>query len=318
MKKFAIILSILLLTFHAFGQDSARETVQDTSLKQKRHAVVALSSIYMRIAPDYESALETQELMGTVVEITGEKGYWREIVSPQPYKAWCTEKGLVEMTAEEIKAYENAPKCIFTELYGHVYKQPSCKSMSICDLVGGDIMRIKGGKPRKGWTQIILPGGQEGWVKSEAIKPHSGFRSIAKGEGSADSISNKEMEKIIATAFLLKGVPYLWGGMTPKGVDCSGLVRWSYLMNGILLPRNASQMIHCGEPVDLKAMQRGDLVFFGTPATDQKPQRITHVGIYLGEDHIIHSSHLVRVNSLIQGEPDYYENAHKMIAARRL
>ena len=318
MKKFAIILSILLLTFHAFGQDSARETVQDTSLKQKRHAVVALSSIYMRIAPDYESALETQELMGTVVEITGEKGYWREIVSPQPYKAWCTEKGLVEMTAEEIKAYENAPKCIFTELYGHVYKQPSCKSMSICDLVGGDIMRIKGGKPRKGWTQIILPGGQEGWVKSEAIKPHSGFRSIAKGEGSADSISNKEMEKIIATAFLLKGVPYLWGGMTPKGVDCSGLVRWSYLMNGILLPRNASQMIHCGDPVDLKAMQRGDLVFFGTPATDQKPQRITHVGIYLGEDHIIHSSHLVRVNSLIQGEPDYYENAHKMIAARRL
>ena len=318
MKKFAIILSILLLTFHAFGQDSARKTVHDSSQKQKRQAVVALSSIYMRIAPDYESALETQELMGTVVEITGEKGYWREIVSPQPYKAWCTEKGLVEMTAEEIKAYENAPKCIFTELYGHVYELPSCKSMSICDLVGGDIMRIKGSKPRKGWTQIILPGGQEGWVKSEAIKPHSGFRSIAKGEGSADSISNKEMEKIIATAFLLKGVPYLWGGMTPKGVDCSGLVRWSYLMNGILLPRNASQMIHCGDPVDLKAMQRGDLVFFSTPATDQKPQRITHVGIYLGEDHIIHSSHLVRVNSLIQGEPDYYENAHKMIAARRL
>ena len=318
MKKFAIILSLVLLTFQAFCQDSARKTVQDPSLKQKRHAVVALSSIYMRIAPDYESALETQELMGTVVEITGEKGYWREIVSPQPYKAWCTEKGLVEMTAEEIMAYENAPKCIFTGLYGHVYEQPSCKSMSICDLVGGDIMRIKGGKPRKGWTQIILPGGQEGWVKSEAIKPHKGFRSIAKGEGDAGSISDKEMEKIISTAFLLKGVPYLWGGMTPKGVDCSGLVRWSYLMNGILLPRNASQMIHCGDPVDLKAMQRGDLVFFGTPATDQKPQRITHVGIYIGEDHIIHSSHLVRVNSLIQGEPDYYENAHKMIAARRL
>ena len=101
MKKFAIILSILLLTFHAFGQDSARETVRDSSLKQKRHAVVALSSIYMRIAPDYESALETQELMGTVVEVTGEKGYWREIVSPQPYKAWCTQKGIVEMTPEE-------------------------------------------------------------------------------------------------------------------------------------------------------------------------------------------------------------------------
>ena len=329
MKKFAIILSTILLTFHAFGQDSARKTVHDSSQKQKRQAVVALSSIYMRIAPDYESALETQELMGTVVEITGEKGYWREIVSPQPYKAWCTEKGLVEMTAEEIKAYENTPKCIFTELYGHVYEQPSCKSTSICDLVGGDIMRIKGDKPLKEWTQIILPGGQEGWVKSEEIKPHNGFRSIAKGEGDAESISDKEMEKIISTAFLLKGVPYLWGGMTPKGVDCSGLVRWSSLMNGILLPRNASQMVHCGDPVpvtlqkDGKAagienLRRGDLVFFGTPATEEKPQRVTHVGIYIGDDHIIHSSHLVRVNSLIPGDPDYYENAHKLIAARRL
>ena len=329
MKKFAIILSLILLTFQAFCQDSARKTVHDSSQNQKRHAVVALSSIYMRIAPDYESALETQELMGTVVEITGEKGYWREIVSPQPYKAWCTEKGLIEMTAEEIKAYENAPKCIFTGLHGHVYEQPSCKSMSICDLVGGDIMRIKGSKTRKGWTQIILPGGQEGWVKSEEIKPHSGFRSIAKGEGDAGSISDKEMEKIISTAFLLKGVPYLWGGMTPKGVDCSGLVRWSYLMNGILLPRNASQMVLCGDPVpvtlpkDGKAagienLRRGDLVFFGTPATDEKPQRVTHVGIYIGNDHIIHSSHLVRVNSLIPGDPDYYENANKLIAARRL
>ncbi len=55
----------------------------------------------MRVAPDYESALETQDLMGTVVEVTGEKGYWREIVSPQPYKAWCTQKGIVEMTPEE-------------------------------------------------------------------------------------------------------------------------------------------------------------------------------------------------------------------------
>jgi cell wall-associated NlpC family hydrolase len=126
------------------------------------------------------------------------------------------------------------------------------------------------------------------------------------------------MESIIATAFRLKGVPYLWGGMTPKGVDCSGLVRWSCLMNGILLPRNASQIIHCGDEVSLDKMQRGDLVFFGTPAKDGKPQRVTHIGIHIGEGRIIHSSHMVRVNSLDPNEPDYYENAHRLIAARRL
>ena len=304
MKRLLIILAAALGTLSLAAQD------------KPRHAVVALSSIYMRIAPDYESALETQELMGTVVEITGEKNYWREIVSPQPYKAWCTEKGLVEMSEEQLEAYLSAPKCIFTGLYGHVYEVPSHKAQTICDLVGGDIMRITGKKGQ--WTQISLPSGKTGWVCSKSVKPHEGFISIAKGEGNADSISDEMMENIIATAFRLKGVPYLWGGMTPKGVDCSGLVRWSCLMNGILLPRNASQIIHCGDEVSFDKMQRGDLVFFGTPAKDGKPQRVTHIGIHIGEGRIIHSSHMVRVNSLDPNEPDYYENAHRLIAARRL
>ena len=292
--------------------------------QERKWAVVELSGIYMRIAPDYESALETQELMGTVVEVVGEKSYWREIVSPQPYKAWCTEKGIVMMSEAELEAYKAAPKCIFTELYGHVYEKPSLKSATVCDLVGGDVMRIAGqegndSKKLKGkWTKVLLPSGKEGWVCTSQVKPHEGFLSIAKGEGNADSISDEQMEKIIATAFKLKGVPYFWGGMTPKGVDCSGLVRWSCLMNGILLPRNASQMVHCGDEVSLDELQRGDLVFFGTPAKDGKPRRVTHVGIYIGDNHIIHSSHLVRVNSLDPSQPDYYENAHKLIAARRL
>ena len=304
MKKLFIILATVLGTISLAAQD------------KPRHAVVALSSIYMRIAPDYESALETQELMGTVVEITGEKNYWREIISPQPYKAWCTEKGLVEMSKEEIDAYLSAPKCIFTDLFGHVYETPSDKSQTICDLVGGDIMRVAGKKGR--WTQVVLPSGQTGWVYAKAVRPHDGFVSIARGEGDAESISDEMMERIIATAYKLKGVPYLWGGMTPKGVDCSGLVRWSFLMNGILLPRNASQIIHCGDEVSLDSMQRGDLVFFGTPAKDGKPQRVTHIGIYVGAGRIIHSSHMVRVNSLHATEPDYYENSHRLIAARRL
>ena len=312
MKKLIIILAATLaFTASVSGQ-------------QKRWAVVELSSIYMRIAPDYESALETQELMGTVVEIIAEKGYWREIVSPQPYQAWCTEKGIVEMSEQEIEAYKAAPKCIFTELYGHVYESPSDKAATICDLVGGDVMRIAGNDGKKGrclkgkWTQIMLPSGKTGWVRSSQVKLHEGFFSIAKGEGNSESISDSLMESIIADAFKLKGVPYLWGGMTPKGVDCSGLVRWSFIMNGVLLPRNASQMVHCGDEVSLDSLQRGDLVFFGTPATSEKPRRVTHVGIYIGNGRIIHSSHMVRLNSLNPSEPDYYENAHKLIAARRL
>lgn len=347
MKRLTIISAALLIAANAiFAQ---------TESNGKRWAVVELSTIYMRLQPDYESALETQELMGTIVEIAGEKGYWREIVSPQPYQAWTTEKGLVEMTADEIAAYKEAPKVMFSDLYGHVYTQTAENSQTICDLVGGDILRIvsngdNGTKNRKSqaipkgkWTQVMLPSGKTGYVPTCQIKPHNGFRSIAKGEGDCESISEAESEAIIAQAMKLKGVPYLWGGMSAKGVDCSGLVRISHIMNGILLPRNASQQIHCGDRIPMKInksfwgdrsdadafktemtgriseLKRGDLVFFGTPASQEgQKDRVTHVGIYLGEGKIIHASHLVRINSLIPGEADYYENAHRLLGAIRL
>lgn len=292
------------------------------SAQDKRMAVVETSTCYMRIAPDYESALETQELMGTIVEIVGESSYWREIVSPQPYKAWTTEKTLVEMTSEEIQEYKEAPKYMFAELYGHIYMEPSEKSQTICDLVGGDVMRMvhKNGKAviKGRWAMVMLPSGKTGWVQKSAVEELGERIDIRMGEGSGNMISRERMEAIISSAHQLLGVPYLWGGMSAKGVDCSGLVRISAIMNGVLLPRNASQMIKCGIPVQLDQLQRGDLVFFGTAASDEKPMRVTHVGIYLGDNHIIHSSHLVRINSLDPKAPDYYENAHRLIAACRL
>ena len=112
--------------------------------QEKRMAVVEFSTSYLRLKPDYESPLETQELMGTGVEIVGEQSYWREVATPQPYRAWCTDQGLVEMSADELKAYEQAPKVMFCDLYGHIYKEPSMDSQTICDLVGGDLLRLAG------------------------------------------------------------------------------------------------------------------------------------------------------------------------------
>ena len=289
----------------------------------KRMAVVQTSTCYMRLQPDYESALETQELMGTVVEIVGEQGYWREIVSPQPYKAWTTEKTLVEMTPEELKAYEDAPKYIYTAHYGHVYTTPTIHNPSaICDLVGGDILRVvekkKGSASPSGkhgkWVEVLLPSGRTGWVLKKDVRPLSERIDIRMGDSAEGLVSVEKMEDVIRQAYSLLGVPYLWGGMSSKGVDCSGLVRISFLMNDILLPRNATQQIKCGKEVDLKDIQRGDLIFFGNTETGA----ITHVGIYLGNGEFIHASHLVRVNSLIPGAENYYENAHRLIRACRI
>ena len=362
MKRTGIFIIASLIAVMAGTQAEAQEGTQARA-QEKRMAVVETSTCYMRIKPDYESALETQELMGTVVEIVGEEGYWREIVSPQPYKAWTTEKTLVEMSPEQIRAYEDAPKYIFTGLYGHIFSEPAEKSQTITDLVGGDVMLAVlkntdgtasgAGRSRfvtKGkWAAVMLPSGRTGWVKKEHLRPLGARIDIKQGDKAEGLVSAEKMEDIIASAMKLLGSPYLWGGMSAKGVDCSGMVRISAIMNDVLLPRNASQIINCGSEVEMrydesfwnetdrlsadgefktefveemnvrvKNLKRGDLVFFGTPATAEKARRITHVGIYLGDNRIIHSSHKVRINSLIPGEADYYENSHNLIAARRL
>ena len=302
----------------------------------KRMAVTALSENMMRLKPDYESPLETQSLMGTVVEIIGEEGYWRQVVTPEPYTAWCTNLGLVEMTAEQLNEYKAAPKYICTAQHSGVYATPSLGGKRLSDLSMGNLVRVvytTGKKPKpsvqkKKWAEVMLPDGRTGWTPASDLAVFAQWAE--KQKITADNI--------VKTAMTFEGTPYLWGGASSKGLDCSGLVRLTFFMNGHLLPRNASQQVNYGREIIMecnhsiasdseklygemvkrtKHLQPGDLVFFGSPKTTLSKEKITHVGIYIGNGKIIHASHKVRVNSLIPGEKDYYENAHRLLKARR-
>ena len=336
MKRIISIIAIALLAVSAGAQTKGTQTKAE---QPKRMAVTALSENMMRLKPDYESALETQSLMGTVVEIIGEEGYWRQVVTPEPYTAWCTNLGLVEMTPEEIDAYKAAPKYICTAYHSGVYSKPSLKSERLSDLSMGNLLRVvftegkKVGpsvtKGKSKWAEVILPDGRKGWTPAADLEMFEKWAEKPKpSEG-----------KIIATAKMFIGTPYLWGGASSKGLDCSGLVRLTWFMNGYLLPRNASQQVHLGREIIVKAdhninkesekfhdemckrienLKPGDLVFFGNPETRWKKESITHVGIYIGNGEIIHASHKVRINSLIPGTDNYYENSHRLLKARRL
>lgn len=310
--------------------------ITSTAGQTKRMAVTALSENMMRAEADYESALETQSLMGTVVEIIGEEGYWRQVITPEPYTAWCTNLGLVEMTPEQIDEYKAAPKYICIVQHSGVYERPSVKGKRLSDLSMGNLLRVvyadKGTKERASkknkWIEVMLPDGRTGWT------PAADVRIFADMAGRHDL----KAEDIVRTAMQFEGTPYLWGGASSKGLDCSGLVRLTWFMNGYLLPRNASQQVKYGREIIVEAdhsitpgsdkmygemvkrtrhLQPGDLVFFGTPETFWQKEKITHVGIYIGGGKIIHASHVVRINSLIPGQKDYYENSHKLLKARR-
>lgn len=101
---------------------------------------------------------------------------------------------------------------------------------------------------------------------------------------------------LVENAKKLLNVPYLWGGRTAMGIDCSGMVQVCARLAGFLLPRDASQQMECGEWVYfLQETQPGDLAFFGE---DGGP--ITHVGIVMGNEQIIHASGQVRIDFLDQ------------------
>jgi len=117
-------------------------------------------------------------------------------------------------------------------------------------------------------------------------------------------------ERVTHTALRYIGVPYVWGGTSFGGVDCSGFVYAVFEHNGIYLPRTADSQFEVGRPVSTTDLQPGDLVFFQTYAPGA-----SHVGIYLGGGRFVHASASdgVRIDELSM---DYY--AERYIGARRL
>lgn len=104
----------------------------------------------------------------------------------------------------------------------------------------------------------------------------------------------KPKSNLIATAFMYLHAPYLWGGKTPFGIDCSGLTQMVYKLNGYALKRDASQQATEGEALSfIEESEPGDLAFF-----DNEEGKIIHVGIIMEDNYIIHSSGKVRVDRL--------------------
>ena len=156
--------------------------------------------------------------------------------------------------------------------------------------------------------KIQYPDKRIGWVESKYVS-----RVF-------DSSKNSTSDIIINSKKFI-GVPYLWGGTSSKGFDCSGFTKTVYLMNGLVIPRDASQQVNEGFLVDRDRnwdnLKEGDLMFFGYYKDGRR--RIDHVAIWMGDGKFIQASKNVRINS-VYSDDQTYDKYHmdKYIETRRL
>jgi len=145
--------------------------------------------------------------------------------------------------------------------------------------------------------------------KGRVLPAINSTTNVKPAKKSSGKISG-DVSAIIATAKTFMGVPYVFGGTTPKGFDCSGLVQYVYKMNGVEIPRLADEQYKIGRAVSHSQLSAGDLVFFNTDSTG-----ISHCGIYIGDGKFLHasSSRGVRIDSL---DNEYWRP--KYVGARKV
>ena len=187
------------------------------------------------------------------------------------------------------------------------------------DLIFGDILQVV--DEQKGFYKVNFPDHRIAFVAKKETEDFNKWLQIP----------NANAEQILSTAKNLIGVPYLWGGTSIKGVDCSGFTKSCYFLNGIIIPRDASQQALVGEEVDiyeadtvsihkcLKNLKAGDLLFFSTGINQGKQAKITHTAIYMNNGQFIQSAGFVKISSLVpQAANNDAHSLKRLVKARRM
>ena len=271
--------------------------------------MVNVSVCNIRSDARHSAELSTQSLLGTIVNVYKKRDNWYLVQTPDGYLGWLDQGAFVHIPEDRFLSWKKSEKIVVKNALAFIYQVNSDGILS--DIVEGNILEVTGRENE--WTLIQLPDGRSGRIRRESTIPYTQFIH------DKDPIS----QDIIETANHFMGRPYLWGGTSGKGMDCSGFTKTVFYLNGLELPRDASQQVHTGVKIELDStlvnLEPADFLFFGRKKSESESEKITHVAIYLGEGKIIHASDRIQVESLRRGDPDFTEKRLlSLVRAKRM
>ena len=259
------------------------------------YGISDLSIIPVRKEPAESSEMVTQLLFGEHFEIIECVENWSKVrLAFDNYEGWVDTKMMTPIGEDLFRNLNKELQVVANDTFNLVFQEKDYSN------------------------KLIVPGSSFPFCDLESKSFQIADKNyFYQGKVSESSEAENIRDSIIESALKYFNSPYLWGGRTPYGIDCSGLTQIVYKLNGIVLPRDASQQVQVGDPLTfVEEALPGDLAFF-----DNEEGRITHVGIIWDRHKIIHASGKVRIDNVDhQGifNVDEKRYTHKLRVIKRI
>jgi cell wall-associated NlpC family hydrolase len=273
-------------------------------------AIAHRSLAHLRAEPRHSAELVSQMILGEEALVLRARGDWLQVQTGDRYVAWVHHGSIVRRHAGDLEAFRSrlferrppAGRFVVTARGALAVAEPAPYAAPVADLVQGAI--VEAGETRGRFLEVVLPHGVSGWVARSDAVPADRLAQRFTPSGRA----------IVEHAAQFLGLPYLWGGTSEKGYDCSGFVQRLFGLHGYWLPRDSDQQAACGEPVDpgsdWSGIADGDLAFFAEGGAG----RATHVGILAQGGRLLHAS--TGRNGIVWDALDPAATGHDEYAAR--